>query len=155
MKLKLILLCAAVLSLGAVGAYAAIPNSTNGSITACVDSHGALKVIDAEAGQTCGSGKKTVTFTHGVPWGAVHTSYGETAQSTASFKYKVVNCPAGSVATGGGANIVGAGNEAPIALTRSLPMLDNAGWYVTATAMAPVSESWKLIVFATCIDESY
>ena len=48
MKLKLVLLCAGLLALGAAGGYAAIPSS-NGTITACVNANGDVKVIDAEA----------------------------------------------------------------------------------------------------------
>jgi opacity protein-like surface antigen len=42
-------------------AYAAIP-AANGTISACKDQKGALKVIDAEAGQTCPSGQQLLTW---------------------------------------------------------------------------------------------
>ncbi len=155
MKLKLILLCAFVLSLGAVGAYAAIPNSTNGSITACADSHGAPKVIDAEAGETCASNKETLTLRNGVPIGAIHTVTTETAENSAAFKGKSVFCPAGTAVTsGGGAMGASASTDpyAPIALTRSIP--NGNGWYATATEMAPYDSEWKLTVYAECVDVS-
>lgn len=51
---KLILIGAATVAVATVTGvgYAAIPGS-DGTISACKDSKGALKVIDAEAGQTC------------------------------------------------------------------------------------------------------
>jgi hypothetical protein len=54
MKLKyLIPLVAVVAATGAGGAYAALPSSDE-TITACKDGGGALRVIDPDAGQTCG-----------------------------------------------------------------------------------------------------
>jgi hypothetical protein len=155
MKLKLILLCAAVLSLGAVSAYAAIPNSTNGSITACADSHGALKVIDAEAGVTCASGKKTLTFRNGLPIGAIHTVTSESAEISNTFRSKSAFCPAGTAVTGGGGSTGASANTdpyAPIVLTRSIP--NGNGWFVTAMEVAPYDSDWKLIVYAECVNVS-
>jgi hypothetical protein len=67
---RLIQTVAAVAAVAAVAsvAYAAIPSST-GAITACVDSKGALKVIDAEAGVTCGNGKYPLTWNQQGPAG--------------------------------------------------------------------------------------
>ena len=48
---------------GGVG-YAAIP-SADGTISACKDSTGALKVIDAEAGETCRAGQELLTWNQG------------------------------------------------------------------------------------------
>src|SRR5215213_3527772 len=155
MRLKLTLLCAALLAFGAVGAYAAIPNSTNGSITACADSHGGLKVIDAEAGAVCASTKTTLTFRNGVPVGAIHTVTAESVETSAAFKGKSVFCPLGTAVTGGGGAVGASANTdpyAPIALTRSIP--NGNGWYVTATEMAPYDSEWKLTVYAECVDVS-
>ena len=60
---KLVLIGAAtvaVASLSGVG-YAAIPGS-DGTISACKDSKGALKVIDAEAGQTCSANQQHLAW---------------------------------------------------------------------------------------------
>src|SRR5687768_1773099 len=113
MRLKLFLLCAAVLSMGAIGAYAAIPNSTNGAITACVDSKGTLKVIDAEAGVTCAANKTTLTFRNGLAIGAVHMVTAESVETGAAFKAKSAFCPAGTTVTGGGASMGASSNTDP------------------------------------------
>ena len=70
MQCKLIAIAAlavVVAALGGVG-YAAIPGS-NGVISACRDSKGALKVIDAEAGQTCGPNQQPLTWNQQGPAG--------------------------------------------------------------------------------------
>jgi len=155
MKSKLMLLCTTLLAIGAVGAYAAVPSSTNGSITTCMDSHGALKVIDAEAGVTCASGKKTLTFRSGVPIGALHAATGDSIENSTAFKGKSVSCPAGTAVTGGGGSVgasLNADPYAPIALTRSIPQPN--GWYVSATEMAPYDGDWRLTVYAECVDVS-
>jgi len=62
-----VLAVAAVAAVASV-AYAAIPSSS-GTITACVDSKGALKLIDAEAGNACGTGKYALTWNQEGPAG--------------------------------------------------------------------------------------
>lgn len=61
-----------LLVLAAIGAasiaYAAIP-AANGVISGCVDKTGALKLIDAEAGVTCGGGKQLVAWNKQGPAG--------------------------------------------------------------------------------------
>src|SRR5215208_2840485 len=59
---------AGVAAVAAGVSYAAIP-SADGTISACVDSHGAVKLIDAENGVTCASGKKLVTWNQQGPQG--------------------------------------------------------------------------------------
>jgi hypothetical protein len=153
MKARIALLCAALLGIAAVGAYAAIPGA-NGLITACVNPKGSLKVIDAEAGETCGS-QQTLTWSQtssGLPIGSLHRVTGESVESTAAFKSKTLFCPAGTEPSGGGASLGGADVLAPIAITRSLPTA--AGWYASATAMAPVAEAWKLQAYLICVEVS-
>jgi hypothetical protein len=61
---------AAVFAGGALSvAMGAIPGS-DGTFSGCVASNGALKVIDAEAGQTCPSGQQAVTWNQQGPPGA-------------------------------------------------------------------------------------
>ena len=55
-----------MVTLGALGgvSYAAIPNSTNGTITACYATSGTvagtLKIIDAQSGATCAVGRNQI-----------------------------------------------------------------------------------------------
>lgn len=62
-------LVVAALVIGIAGvSYAAIPAS-NGTITACKDNKGILKVIDAEAGQTCSANQQLLTWNQQGPAG--------------------------------------------------------------------------------------
>jgi hypothetical protein len=68
------LLVVAVAALALIGgiqvAQAAIPDSSTGVITGCYhNSTGALRVIDAQAGQTCGSGQTQLTWNQEGPQG--------------------------------------------------------------------------------------
>jgi hypothetical protein len=61
------------LAIGGTFAWAAIPSSSNGNITACYPtsgtSKGALRVIDYQAGQRCASGQATLTWpSRGFRW---------------------------------------------------------------------------------------
>ena len=59
----------AVLAVAVAGVgYAAIP-AANGTITACKDSKGALKVIDAENGQACNANQQQLTWNQQGPQG--------------------------------------------------------------------------------------
>lgn len=60
---KLILLASALVTAVAVAgvSYASIPGS-DGVITACKDAKGTLRVIDAEAGQTCSSNQQPLSW---------------------------------------------------------------------------------------------
>ncbi len=63
-----------VVALGAVAAvaagvsYAAIPSS-NGTISACLDAGGGLKVIDVDTGGACSAGKQLITWNQQGPQG--------------------------------------------------------------------------------------
>lgn len=60
---------AALLSTGAIVARAAIPSSSDGTITACYSSaNPALRVIDAQAGATCAAGETSVAWNMGMRW---------------------------------------------------------------------------------------
>jgi hypothetical protein len=58
--MSLAALAVAIAAIAGVG-YAAIP-AANGVISTCKDSKGALKVIDAEAGQTCNANQQLLTW---------------------------------------------------------------------------------------------
>jgi hypothetical protein len=59
---------AAILVLAGGIAYAAIPGA-NGTITGCYKANGSLRVIDAEAGQTCTSSEQQLTWNQTGPQG--------------------------------------------------------------------------------------
>jgi hypothetical protein len=65
--LVIALLAAAAVAVAGV-AYAAIP-SANGTISACKDSKGALKVIDVDAGQKCANGQQLLNWNQQGPQG--------------------------------------------------------------------------------------
>lgn len=66
----LLMAAGVLLALAATAAYAAIP-SANGVISACTDNKGVLKIIDAEAGQTCSGNQQPLTWNHQGPVGPV------------------------------------------------------------------------------------
>lgn len=69
-KLNILVLAAVVLGVAAGVAYAAIP-SANGTISACKDNKGSLKVIDADAGQTCNPNQQLLTWNQQGPQGPI------------------------------------------------------------------------------------
>jgi type VI secretion system secreted protein Hcp len=75
--LKIALPLAAVLGAGTAVAIASIPSSSDGVIYACYSttgtgtSAGALRVIDADANQTCSTGEATLTWNQTGPTGPV------------------------------------------------------------------------------------
>lgn len=68
-KLRILVIAVALAVVGAGVGVAAIP-SANGTISACRDNKGALKVIDVEAGQGCGSNQQLLTWSQQGPAGA-------------------------------------------------------------------------------------
>jgi hypothetical protein len=107
---KPLLIIAALFVIVAGGiAYAAIP-SADGTISGCYRTiDGTLRVIDAEAGQTCRSGEKPLTWSQTGPPGPP----GETLRWTTRFDRMGINpgisamdivCPSGYIAIGGGWN---------------------------------------------------
>ena len=117
-------LATAVLGIVVAGAsYAGIP-AADGTISACKDSKGALKVIDAEGGQTCASNQQLLTWSEKGPHGAPGISgyqivRGEPAlpQLSESAAVAEAPCPHGKKAVGGGGLIVSA--DAKVAATAS------------------------------------
>lgn len=150
------LVVAAVAAIASV-AYGAIPSS-NGTITACVDSKGAIKLIDAEAGATCGAGKQTLTWNQqgkdGVSGREVVTT--QTAENSVDYKALQVNCPSGKVPVGGGAQTAGFFGFAPdeIAIQTSIPSSDGKGWYVVANETVSTTDSWILAARVICVTAS-
>jgi hypothetical protein len=75
MKALTIIAATALLAIAAGVSYAAIPGS-NGTISACKDSKGALKVIDADAGQSCADGQQLLTWNQRGPQGEPGSALG-------------------------------------------------------------------------------
>jgi type VI secretion system secreted protein Hcp len=67
--LKIALPLAAALGAGTAVAIAAIPSSSDGVIHACYSTTGSLRVIDADANQTCSTGETTLTWNQTGPQG--------------------------------------------------------------------------------------
>src|SRR5262245_44092591 len=108
---------ASAVAVGVVGvasiAYGAVPSS-DGTITACVDSKGAVKVIDAEAGQVCGPSRETLTWNQEGPAGPagladLETVYNESDLNSSGDKTVFATCPSGKQALGGGSGVYGEG----------------------------------------------
>src|SRR5438093_8667590 len=67
-KARLVVALGVVAAVAAGVSYAAIPSS-NGTISACLDAKGGLKVIDVETGGTCGANTKLLTWNQQGPPG--------------------------------------------------------------------------------------
>ena len=77
-----------------------------------------------------------------------------TAYDSTNVKTKVVQCPAGKRALGGGADADSAG---PTAIVVSAPTLTNGiptGWWAKARETTASAESWDLAVYAICANVS-
>jgi hypothetical protein len=158
---KLYVLVAVAASLVVAGgvAYASVP-SANGTISACKDSKGAIKIIDAEAGQTCSSTQQLLTWkTSGVSGYEIVTANSGQALS-APDKSVTAFCPGGKVAVGGGgaAGHVGSGGyitgpATDVALGSSGPQYGGLnGWSASATGIGPYADaSWRLQAYAVCV----
>lgn len=163
MHRKLIALAALAVAIAAIAGvgYAAIPSS-NGVISACKDSKGTLKVIDAEAGQTCNSNQQPLSWNQQGPAGAQGpagvTGYEVVTAATGlglQDKAYAAFCSDGKTPVGGGAwatnddhNIID-----DVALSRSVPQWGTPasnGWAAAAFATGQVTEPWQLIVYAIC-----
>jgi hypothetical protein len=157
MHRKLISLAALAVAIAAIGGvgYAAIPSS-NGVISACRDSKGALKVIDAEAGQTCNANQQPLTWNQQGPAGPQGPPgisgyvrvFDESGPNDADYKATFAFCPAGTTAIGGGAAIkTPDGTQSDAAtLIRVEPFASGYG----ATAVERQSTSWTLRAYAIC-----
>ena len=161
MHRKLISLAALAVAIAAIAGvgYAAIPGS-NGVISACKDSKGALKVIDAEAGQTCNANQQPLSWNQegpAGPQGAPGLSGREVVQAESGFsststKSQHAFCPAGKMSIGGGAFVTNLdGNiRDEAALSRSMPGGTPSGWGASAFEPVETAASWKLVVYAVC-----
>jgi hypothetical protein len=121
-----------VLGTGAV-ALAAIP-SADGTITGCRDNRsGALRVIDAEAGQSCTAKETALTWNQTGPAGppgvaGVHTVRSEQVNvPIGTFENIRVECPEGEVALSGGYDVHPITNPTRGIPTKSTPLVEVFG----------------------------
>ena len=157
-KLALMLAAGAALAVAATVGYAAIP-AANGVISACKDSKGSLKVIDAESGQTCNSNQQLLQWSQQGPAGANGVSGYEVVHAASQSnslleKSAVATCPAGKKPVGGGA-LVGtqSGNSwiAPDGVALNNSHSTGNGWGAVAREIVPTDQSWQIIAQAICV----
>jgi hypothetical protein len=127
-------------------AYAAIPHSQTGVVTACVGYiTGGTRIIDEEAGQQCRAWERKVELASGTAL-AAPTYY--TVHAT-GIRFASAECEDGDIATGGGAGYVLGG-----LLSLSQPILSgNAGspaigWF----GQLEQSDDRDVNVYAICLD---
>ena len=147
--------------------YAAIPAAT-GTISACKDNKGTLKVIDAEAGQTCNANQQLVSWNQQGPAGAQgpagqdgvsgrQITYGKSTYDSLTQKAAVAFCPSGKVAVAGGFGTgmySGPSYLSPqgVAIVHSRP--EAYGWSVAAQEVVPTDQEWELTAWAVCVTAS-
>jgi hypothetical protein len=161
-------------------AYATIP-AGDGAIHGCyAKSGGTLRVVDASV-TNCTAGETALDWsqqgqpgpkgdpgapgpagpqgTQGEPGtpGAVAGRERVFAQSgvpsSSDHQEASVNCPAGKVPVGGGANIARErGGNAGLKVVLSASQTIGDGWFATAEESAPIDEPWVLHVSVICVD---
>jgi hypothetical protein len=149
----------------AVGAWGAIPGSdgrvrgcyatTNGLLLGIPFSKGDLRVVDE--GETCRSYERAVSWSQVGPQGPVGPAavvlpihVENSCSATGSFVFCVVDCPAGTRASGGGATSDGNGIDSH--LIRNDPRVKSGvatGWLMSVGA--PTSRNLAVTVHALCI----
>jgi hypothetical protein len=161
-KLMKAVAAVAALSLLASAAYAAIP-AGNGTISACKDAKGALKVIDVEAGQTCNANQTLLEWGQQGPAGPPgpvgqdgvsgrQVVYG-TSTVDSNTKSAVAICPSGKLPIGGGATVgtqSGPSWVTPsgVALTSTYPTSNM--WAASAQEVVATDQVWTIVVYAVC-----
>jgi hypothetical protein len=131
-------------------AVASIPSS-DGVFTACVKSDGTLRLIDAEAGDTCKASEQTVTWNQTGPQGPPGVSEAEVI--TEEFEVPAnssedgqATCPAGKKAISGGFDTRNVGRATVIGSMNN-----------QSVQGGPVAEQWTVAVengndFAITVD---
>jgi hypothetical protein len=127
---RIIIITAVTIALAAGGtaAYASIPDS-GGTIHACYGKDGTLRVIDTNAGQACGKGATTLTWSqNGRQTISVTTATADMQPfglpGSPSEPYATATCPAGTVVTGGGVKPPPDGQ-----VLATYPTADGTGWF--------------------------
>lgn len=150
---KALLILAALLAVAGGIAYAAIPGS-DGTISGCYKlSDGTLRVIDAEAGATCKSSEKPITWSQTGPPGEdagpvrIATVSQSTSIPAASISGIDVVCPPEMMAVSGGYNFNTPG--AHIVVWKSLQSpSSNRVWEVGFRN--DDGNAWLVTAFALC-----
>ena len=153
-------LAAAVAIIGGA-AYAAVPGS-DGTISACADANGRLRVIDAEAGASCKTSEKTLAWNQQGPHGpqgspgisGYEVAQGLSANDSSSPKQAFAQCPAGKRPIGGGARAFyltssGEFSVAELAISGSNPAGPSL-WVATAHEVIPTTTPWLLRAYTIC-----
>jgi hypothetical protein len=73
-----------------------------------------------------------------------------TGLSPFDLKGETAQCPAGKVASGGGAEVQGPGYKS-VAIDRSVPTPSGEGWVAGAHEHGATGDDWELIVKAICV----
>jgi hypothetical protein len=143
-------------------AYAAVPGP-DGTISACADGNGRLRVIDAEAGTTCKTSERPLAWNQQGPAGpqgspgisGYELVEAVSANDSSSPKQVFADCPAGKRAIGGGARAFHEGlkGEFPLkelTIAASNPTVDGSAWQAVALEAVPAEDAWTLRSYAIC-----
>lgn len=158
-RVRVALATAVAAAIGAAGvSYAAIP-AADGAISACKDSKGRLKVIDAEAGQTCNGGQQLLTWNQQGPAGQDGVSGYQVVHSTSSYdsvtkKSAIATCPSGKKPVGGGVNVgmhAGPSYISPPGVAVVATQPTGNGWGAVAKEIVPTDEYWEVTARAICV----
>jgi hypothetical protein len=144
-----LLVTAALVSLAGL-AYAAIP-AGNGTISACKDNKGTLKVIDAEAGASCPSNQQQLTWNQQGPPGVsgYEVVHGSEAVAVGDWQVFVAMCPPGKKVVGGGVYST-TGLQRGLVISSEYPTSDNDGWVGVLTETIAQPDTWTGRAVAVC-----
>ena len=144
-------------------AYGHVPSS-DGTITACVDNKGAVKIIDAEAGQVCGPSRQTISWNEEGPAGPsgltdLETVYAESELNSNPDKTVFASCPTGKQALGGGGGVYGEFIDEGQLIIDGVGLIQDHpfneyGWAARAAEFVATDLNWRLVVWVRCADVS-
>ena len=153
---------ALVLMIGGAVAYASDPRRPTAPSPACmVKTSGTIRLIDAEAGATCRSTEKEVTWNQAGQPGIDGVSGYETVdsgrgsrRSASVFSSLQANCPTGKKVTGGGCRDhrrVRRFLHSTTTWTCPIPTADNTGWFAIFDVENSIGQHiHRLSVYAIC-----
>ncbi len=141
-------------------ALASIPDS-GGIIHGCYlttgppQARGALRVVDAEAGQACASGEVAISWDQQFDLSVIHRGHSLETGFNIPAAPGIYNgfrmCQSGEIVTGGGYTMIAdasALNNIHLVTSRPVKIDGLDGWEVAFSS--PVSESAYVAVYATC-----
>jgi hypothetical protein len=115
---------------------------------------GAVRVIDAEAGQTCRSNETAFQWNSKGPSGVVSgrevLTVTQTSEGTNDNATARVDCPEGKLPLTGGTRV----SEGPqfARLTMNEPHPDGRGWRGQAVEVVTTDLRWAITVTVVCVD---